>query len=425
MKEYEEVRKLIVIEGKLTVEDSKKILFQEFKVPQDTSAVKIQFDYTPASIGPIQNHVNLLIYDSMNRFMGRYDRGTEQLIIGNQASSAAQKTLPLPGKWKICFENHYLFTDVSYRLSITFESGLTCKAFTGELHTHTVHSDGSFSVKGLADYLKDLGFDFFFLTDHSNVTGWREIPDIESIMCFQGQELNTFNGHALVLGCNTFIDWKDPDGRKKEITQIINQVHHQYGLIGAAHPFALGDPLCVGCKWTYDFDPFEMDFTEVWNADLSRTELNFEAIGRWIENLKKGKRITATAGRDLHRKSETDWLKTIVFTRELSLSEVLFAIKTGRVILSYTDKVFFMVEGKTSGEVICPKDKVNVKASFGQMDQRTVLVITRKDAKDLGRINELDMNIDIESDDFILLMVLGKNDLPLVITNPVFVKRGD
>ncbi|MGB9820024.1 MAG: CehA/McbA family metallohydrolase [Pseudothermotoga sp.] len=416
---------MIILEGKMTVEDSKKVLFQEFEVPQNVSVVKIQFEYAPTSVGPIQNHVNLLVYDSVGRFMGRYDRGTKQFVIGTQPSSSAEKTLPLPGKWRICFENHYLFTNVAYKLSIDFEYGSLCKSYVGELHTHTVHSDGSLSVKELADYLKDLGFDFFFLTDHSNTTGWRELCDLHGIRGFPGQELNTFNGHGLVLGCNTFIDWKEIDGNRKQISQILHEVHNQHGLMGVAHPFALGDPLCVGCKWTYDFDPFKTDFVEIWNADLSRIELNFEAIGNWINNLKKGRRVTATAGRDLHRRSDTDWLKTIVFARELDLSEVLFAVKTGKIVLSYTNQVSFSVNGKRSGESLILSEKAHVEASIGQVGQKEVLLITKNDATNFGSVTEIDTQIETEVDDFVTLIVFGKNNLPLVITNPVFVKRGD
>lgn len=416
---------LIVIEGKLNVENSKKVLFQEFEVPENASAVELHFEYAPTSIGPIQNHLNLLIYDSMNRFMGRYDRGTTQFVVGKQASSAAQKTLPLPGKWRVYFENHYLFTDVAYRLSINFQENSTWKNYVGELHTHSVHSDGSFTVKELASYLKDLGFDFFFLTDHSNTTGWRDLSDIEGISGFPGQELNTFNGHALILGCSTFIDWKEVDGTKKDVSQVLHTVHNQYGLMGVAHPFALGDPLCVGCKWTYDFDPFKTDFVEVWNADLSRFELNLEAVGKWIENLKRGSRITATAGRDLHRRSDTDWLKTIVFARELNLSEMLFSIRFGRVLLSYANHISFTVAGKKSGQVLLANDQVHVEASIGKIGQEKVLLITKNDARDLGRVSEIDIKVAVQENDFVMLIVFSKNDLPLVITNPVFVKRGD
>ncbi|MEJ5229692.1 MAG: CehA/McbA family metallohydrolase, partial [Pseudothermotoga sp.] len=287
---------LMTIEGKIGSENSKRLIFQHFEVPEIASGVRIHFEYSPTSVGPIQNHVNLLIYDSLGRFMGRYDRGTKEFVVGKDASCAAERTVPLPGKWTICFENHYLFTDVRYKLLIETQGELKYTAFSGELHTHTVHSDGVFTVQELSRYLKEIGVDFFFLTDHSNITGWREIEGIEGISCFPGQELNTFNGHALILGCKTFIDWKEKDGTQKDVSQILREVHQQYGLMGVAHPFALGDPLCVGCKWMYDFNPFESDFVEVWNSDLSRFELNFEAIGKWIENVKKGKRATATAG---------------------------------------------------------------------------------------------------------------------------------
>ncbi|MFN3284245.1 MAG: hypothetical protein ACK40Q_08460, partial [Pseudothermotoga sp.] len=170
---------------------------------------------------------------------------------------------------------------------------------------------------------------------------------------------------------------------------------------------------------------FKTDFVEVWNADLSRFELNLEAVGKWIENLKRGSRITATAGRDLHKRSDTDWLKTIVFARELSLSETLFSIKFGRVLLSYVNHISFTVSGKKSGQVLLADDQVHVEASIGKIGQEKVLLITKNDARDLGRVSEIDIKVAVQENDFVMLIVFSKNDLPLVITNPVFVKRGD
>ncbi|MGJ8453965.1 CehA/McbA family metallohydrolase [Pseudothermotoga sp. U03pept] len=415
----------VIIEGKLAAEDSKRLIFQHFEVPENTSSVRIHFEYSPTSVGPIQNHVNLLIYDSLGRFMGRYDRGTKEFTVGKDATCAAERTLPLPGEWTICFENHYLFTDVRYKVLIETQGDLKYTAFIGELHTHSVHSDGVFAVQELSRYLKEIGFDFFFLTDHSNITGWREIEDIEGISCFPGQELNTFNGHALILGCKTFIDWKEADGTQKKIPQILREVHLQNGLIGVAHPFALGDPLCVGCKWMYDFNPFVSDFVEVWNSDLSRFELNFEAIGKWIENLKKGRRTTATAGRDLHRRSDSDWLKTVVLVRELSLSEVIYAIKFGKTYLGYTNGLSFTVEGKSFGQTISWQESVRVMANIGDFDQQNVMIVTKSSSKDFGKVKEIDTKIEVHPDDFVILIVYGKHSLPIFITNPVFVKRGE
>lgn len=66
-----------------------------------------------------------------------------------------------------------------------------------------------------------------------------------------------------------------------------------------------------------------------------------------------------------------------------------------------------------------------MEASIGQVGQKEVLLITKNDATNFGSVTEIDTQIETEVDDFVTLIVFGKNNLPLVITNPVFVKRGD
>ncbi|KAF2958559.1 hypothetical protein AS159_02390 [Thermotoga sp. Ku-13t] len=414
----------MIFEGKIELGESKTVKKIIFDVPTNASKLIVRFEYSPTSIGPLQNHVNLLFYDSLGRFMGRYDRGTKDFIVGLDASEAAVRGKPLPGKWIVFFENHYLFSNVHYRLEIVAEGNEEFHTFKGELHTHSRHSDGSLSVEELSTFLKKKGFDFFFLTDHSNISGWRELGGVSGAVGFPAQELNTFKGHALVLGASTFVDWKDEDGKEKDFASIVREVHGQGALVGVAHPFAMGYPVCAGCKWTYAYDPFSLDFVEVWNADLSRVELNYEAIGNWLKAVRNGKRITATAGRDLHKQDDTDWMSNYVSAREMELSEILWAIKAGRVYLSLVGEIKINVSGKSAGETVFHRGSVVLGVE--NLPRLSLLVVRKKEVQQFEVCGSFEKKIDVEEPkDVLILLGFDSKGRPALIVNPILLIRGD
>lgn len=414
----------MIFEGKIRVDECKTVKKLCFEVPENANKLTAHFEYSPTSLGPVQNHVNLLFYDSLGRFMGRYDRNTQKFVVGMDATEAAVRTKPLPGNWTVFFENHYLFSDVHYRLEINFEGDETFKTFKGELHTHSRHSDGIFGVNELSLFLKKKGFDFFFLTDHSNISGWRELERLEGAVGFPGQELNTFRGHALVLGGKSFIDWKDGEAEEKNFHEIVKEAHCQGALIGVAHPFAMGEPACVGCKWTHDFDPFGADFVEVWNADLSRLELNYEAIGGWIKSIRNGKKVVAVAGRDLHKPDESDWMATYVMTRDLELSEVLWSMKFGRVYLSSVGEVDVSVSDKSIGETVFHSGTVLLR--IDRLPRANLLVVMKKSAESFDVSSEFEKEFTIDDQkDFLVLLAFDEKGRPVLLTNPIHLFRGE
>ncbi|HBT39164.1 MAG: PHP domain protein [Thermotoga sp. 50_1627] len=414
----------MIFEGKINLSESKTVKKISFEVPPNTSRLTVRFEYFPASLGPVQNHVNLLFYDSLGRFMGRYDRGTKNFVVAPQASEAAVQTRPLPGKWTVFFENHYLFSDVHYRLEILCEGEEEFKTFKGEFHTHSLHSDGTMSVSELSEFLKMKGFDFFFLTDHSNISGWRELETLHGTVGFPAQELNSFKGHALVLGAKTFIDWKDHEGKEKDFDQIVHEAHSQNALIGVAHPFAMGEPACVGCKWTYEFDPFDADFVEVWNADLSRLELNYEAIGGWLRAVRSGKRVIATAGRDLHAKDEREWMANYVLARHLELEEVLWSIKFGRTYLSSVGEIHIDVSGNSVGETV--KHDGSVVLRIENLPKSNLLTVTRRTVQSFSVEGVFEKKIETEEkEDLLILLAFDEKERPILISNPIYLIRGE
>jgi len=417
----------INLEGQLLPKDSKTVKWEKFEVPKDVSNVKIRFDYTP-HVAEFENHINLLIYDSMDQFMGRYDRGYENFVVGLNASPAAKRLLPLPGTWKLALENHQLFSDIKYHIEIEFQEddNLIYNWHIGELHTHSIHSDGKLTVKELNDLMRSNNFDFFFLTDHSNNTGWQDFSTLgkEGII-LPGEELNTFKGHILILGNHNFIDWKDMTGQAKPLQSIQNEVRISGGLMGIAHPFWIGDPICVGCAWGYAETPFDFDFVEIWNGDNGQKSiepLNVRALYGWLSALRQGKKIVATSGRDFHDKSGFNWwMKSHFLLRTVELPEILYAIKNGFLYMSH--------EQLTGEFDPVPGTEVNNKNQIFkfQLSGYTSgysFVITKKNVINLGEVKSGEVNLkNLEENDFAVFIMIDKSGTPLIVTNPIYFRK--
>lgn len=84
-----------------------------------------------------------------------------------------------------------------------------------ELHTHTVHSDGSQTLQELASGAGRLGFDAIALTDHNTMSGLNGREDAQrdsGLMIIPGMEWTTFYGHLVTIGLDGFVDWRKAKG---------------------------------------------------------------------------------------------------------------------------------------------------------------------------------------------------------------------
>jgi len=178
---------------------------------------------------------------------------------------------------------------------------ITYKAM--EMHTHTLHSDGTFTVPELCRSALAHGFDGVALTDHNTLAPYEQItPDLEreTIPIVRGIEWTTFFGHMLVLGSNRYVDWRL--ATPNTIDEYLREIHQADGVAGIAHPFALGSPFCTGCHWQYNVrDWEEIDYIEVWSEDFAPLNpINHRAFQWWTDLLNRGFHIAATQGRDWH-----------------------------------------------------------------------------------------------------------------------------
>jgi len=103
----------------------------------------------------------------------------------------------------------------------------------GDLHTHTVHSDGAQTVPELARFAAGRGLDFLAITDHNTISHHAELPGAAArygITLIPGQEITTEDGHAGALGDVGWIDFRAPADSWLDATE------QRGGLLSVNHP---------------------------------------------------------------------------------------------------------------------------------------------------------------------------------------------
>lgn len=237
-----------------------------------------------------------------------------------------------------------------------------------ELHCHTVHSDGDFTPQQLQRAAAEDHLALIALTDHNTFSGYSEM---DSSICpfVRGIEWTTYFGHMLVLGAESFVDWRDavPDN----IDEKIKAVKAAGGVVGIAHPYQLGSPMCTGGRWEFNVRNFRnVDYIEIWHEAF--TEDNFEnekGLELWTSLLDKGYHLAATYGKDWHRPITNDKHYGCTYLHfENGIADgqgAIKAIRLGKTVVSTGAKFIFRVHrfGKTYGlGSIIPKG--NVTFSF-------------------------------------------------------------
>jgi hypothetical protein len=104
----------------------------------------------------------------------------------------------------------------------------------GDLHTHTVHSDGVMTVPELARFAAGRGLDFIAVTDHNTISHHAELAQaavLHRISLLPGQEVTTPTGHAGALGDIGWIDFREPADR------WLDACDQAGGLLSVNHPY--------------------------------------------------------------------------------------------------------------------------------------------------------------------------------------------
>ena len=221
--------------------------------------------------------------------------------------------------------------------------------YRGDLHTHTVHSDGRRTPAALAADARAAGLDFIASTEHNTSSaslGWggHAGPDL---LVIDGREVTTRDGHWLALGLppGTVVDWRYRAG-DGVLDGVLAELHGQDGLAVAAHPF---NP-CLGCGWR--FGDRGLDAVEVWNGPW--TPDDEAALERWDRTLasqaRAGRFLPAVGGSDAHAVEDRVGLpQTVVLADGLDRRAVLDALADGRCWLAASAGVDLRLDATAAG----------------------------------------------------------------------------
>jgi len=259
--------------------------------------------------------------------------------------------------WSVVIDTHMILPggDVTYNLAVEASSdpitepaphytkGITPPRgpgwYRGDLHSHTIHSDGKWDVPELVAAARAEGLDFVTLTDHNTVAPLPQMDSLSApdLLTMGGIELTTYAGHALALGVRQWIDWRvnPPDGSQRSMRDIAEAVEAAGGLFVIAHPMSPGDPICTGCDWQYpDMMPGTAKLVEIWNGGWA--DFNEDGLALWYQWLNQGHRLRVTSGSDTHhpplRREPAG--SNVVYAESLTESAILEAIQRGHSYLS-------------------------------------------------------------------------------------------
>jgi hypothetical protein len=220
--------------------------------------------------------------------------------------------------------------------------------YRGDLHTHTVHSDGRRTPAELAAAARAAGLDFIASTEHNTASaglGWGAHAGSD-LLVLDGQEVTTRDGHWLALGLapGPVVEWRyrAADGA---LGRALAGVHARGGLAVAAHPFL---PL-PGGTWRFGYQG--LDAVEVWNGPW--TPDDEATLGTWQAMLAVaggGRFLPAVAGSDAHDPGDQAGLPhNVVLADGLDRRSVLTALAAGRCWLAGSAGVDLRLEAAAGG----------------------------------------------------------------------------
>jgi hypothetical protein len=161
----------------------------------------------------------------------------------------------------------------------------------GDLHCHTLYSDGDSWPVEMLDAGSAAGLDFLGVTDHNNVghhaaygTGGHGVP-----LVVPGIEVTTYGGHWNAWGTDRWWEFREPEA--KAVERTIRAAAESGAVVSVCHPKPYGP------AWEYE-GVSGFHAVEVWNGPWA--QLNSASLAFWESFLRRGDRRVALGGSDTH-----------------------------------------------------------------------------------------------------------------------------
>ena len=204
----------------------------------------------------------------------------------------------------------------------------------GDLHCHTLYSDGDSWPHEMLQAAGAAGLDYLGVTDHNNVghqlaygPGGDGLPVV-----LPGVEVTTYGGHWNAWGTDRWWEFREPEA--KAVERTMRAAAASGAVVSINHPKPFGPP------WEYAIDG-GFHTVEVWNGPWP--QLNRAALDRWDELLRRGVRSPAVGGSDTHnlrvgdvaaRHADSLGTPTTWVHAEATVPSILTALREGRSFVS-------------------------------------------------------------------------------------------
>jgi hypothetical protein len=298
----------VVLRGRFEQADEKRYTHVAFEVPPGVRALHIRYDYSERiSSDPLLSGGNTLdiglfdvrgIAPSSAGFRGW--SGSNKLVFSVTETWATPPYLSGPiqsGTWNVLLGPYKVSPrGCEYRVEIAFDPrpgvgeqrpdrlSADVKSpdvravaqpgwLRGDLHCHTLHSDGDSWPADMLGEAVRRGLDFLGVTDHNQVGHHADYAAVQGghlPVVLPGVEVTTYGGHWNVWGTDRWWEFREPE--VAAVSRTMQEASASGALVSINHPKPFGP------AWEYP-DAVGNHAVEVWNGQWDR--LNHVALGWW------------------------------------------------------------------------------------------------------------------------------------------------
>jgi hypothetical protein len=310
-----------------------------FNMPVETEALTLSYQYErhQESAGGAftacreVNIIDLGLIAPNGDQVGASGADKQEIHLSETRATPGYRPCPLvQGEWQILVGAYKVApagVTVRYELAFTPKRRRLLK---GDLHAHTLASDGVLTVDELARLALRHGLDFLAVTDHNQMVSAESLPLLEGLTLIPGVEWTHYQGHANFLGVNQPYDGPFATNTMAEAQARFDSARSRRALITLNHPFD------EGCGLQFDLNSLPFDCLEIWNGPMR--ESNLRAVGLWQTLLAAGRKVPAVGGSDFHRASPFQFLggpTTCVFALSPGPSDILAALRQGQAYITF------------------------------------------------------------------------------------------
>ncbi|WP_129114298.1 CehA/McbA family metallohydrolase [Halegenticoccus tardaugens] len=433
-------------------DDAPDWVYVPFEVPAGVTELHVEYEYNESE----ENVLDIGVFDPDGYDLGNVDgfRGwsggaRSEFSISRAAATPGYVPGPIEsGTWHVILGPYKVSsTGIDYELTITMRSVDPGPAFEpdpaptalndeagwyrGDIHLHTVHSDGQYTPSEVVSRAADADLDFVVPTDHNTPTAnlvWGEHARSD-LLVINGEEPTTRAGHYSAIGLEPgqWIDWRYlPED--DQLPRFVEEVRDVGGFTVAQHPFC---PY-KGCDWRFGYE--HVDTIEVWNGPWTADD--DRSVELWDELLRDGLAIPAVGGSDSHGPDrDLGHPQMVVRAPRLAVDAILPELKAGRsYVAASTDVALRMsvragrdraeigetVEAAPDARLVTRLRVVGAASAVATLHTQEGTVKTKPLSEDRETVT---VSTRADEVDYVRAEVRDSEGAMVALTNPVFVRR--